>query len=292
MELKIDPEFRDKIPPLTETEFKQLEENIIRDGEVREPLVIWNSTIIDGHHRWKVIAKHPEIPYKVKRMEFADKWAAIVWMCQNQLGKRNLTDEQKTYLIGKEYEAQKKSQGGARDSIRNESGRFTASDQNDHLRKESRKTAEKIASEHNVSYGAVVRADGFAKGLDTADKIAPGFKDSVLSGAIRAPKSHIASIAKLPEPEQKKAVEAIQNGKKIKIPAPKQPEPEPYLSEYTYDDLKLELDCVVGVFERNFKSTLDVHQSMIANEKGREKVIAALSEAEAAIKKIRSFIYE
>lgn len=291
MELKIDPEFRDKIPPLTETEFKQLEENIVRDREVREPLVIWNSTIIDGHHRWKVIAKHPEIPYKVKRMEFADKWAAIVWMCQNQLGKRNLTDEQKTYLIGKEYEAQKRSVGAA-DGFRGNQHAKVVSDHFDHLPKEGRKTAEKIASEHNVSYGTVVRANGFAKGLDAADKIAPGFKDSMLSGAIRAPKSHVASIAKLPEPEQKKAVEAIQNGKKIKIPAPKQPEPESYLNEYTYDDLKLELDCVVGVFERNFKSTLDVHQAMIANEKGREKVIAALSEAEAAIKKIRSFIYE
>lgn len=288
MELKIDPEFRDKIPPLTETEFKQLEENIVRDREVREPLVIWNSTIIDGHHRWKVIAKHPEIPYKVKRMEFADKWAAIVWMCQNQLGKRNLTDEQKTYLIGKEYEAQKKAQGGTG------ANRYkkVQTDQSDLSVKKESETARKIASEHNVSYGAVVRANGFAKGLDAADKIAPGFKDSMLSGAIRAPKSHVASIAKLPEPEQKKAVEAIQNGKKIKIPAPKQPEPESYLNEYTYDDLKLELDCVVGVFERNFKSTLDVHQAMIANEKGREKVIAALSEAEAAIKKIRSFIYE
>lgn len=288
MELKIDPEFRDKIPPLTETEFKQLEENIVRDREVREPLVIWNSTIIDGHHRWKVIAKHPEIPYKVKRMEFADKWAAIVWMCQNQLGKRNLTDEQKTYLIGKEYEAQKKAQGGTG------ANRYkkVQTDQSDLSVKKESETARKIASEHNVSYGTVVRANGFAKGLDAADKIAPGFKDSMLSGAIRAPKSHVASIAKLPEPEQKKAVEAIQNGKKIKIPAPKQPEPESYLNEYTYDDLKLELDCVVGVFERNFKSTLDVHQAMIANEKGREKVIAALSEAEAAIKKIRSFIYE
>ena len=284
MTLKIDPEFRDKIPPLTETEIKQLEENIVRDGEVREPLVVWNNTIVDGHHRWKIIEKHPEIPYKIKRMEFADKWAAIVWMCQNQLGKRNLTDEQKTYLIGKEYEAQKRSVGAA-DGFRGNQHSKVVNDQSDHLPKEGRKTAEKIAIEHNVSYGAVVRADGFAKGLDTADKIAPGFKDSVLSGAIKAPKSHIASIAKLPEPEQKKAVEAIQNGEKIKKPEPKPP--EPYTNEYTYDDLKLELDCVIGVFERNFKSTLDVHQSMVANEKGREKVIAALSEAEAAIKKIK-----
>ena len=32
----IDPEFRDKIPPLTADEFAKLEENIVADGEVRE----------------------------------------------------------------------------------------------------------------------------------------------------------------------------------------------------------------------------------------------------------------
>lgn len=44
-------------------------------------------------------------------MDFPDKWAAIVWMCQNQLGRRSITDEQRTYLIGKQYEAQKRTQG-------------------------------------------------------------------------------------------------------------------------------------------------------------------------------------
>ena len=38
IELKIDPEFRDKIPPLTDAEFEQLRENILADGEVYEPI--------------------------------------------------------------------------------------------------------------------------------------------------------------------------------------------------------------------------------------------------------------
>ena len=37
---------------------------------------------------------------------------AIVWMCRNQLGRRNVTDEQKTVLIGEAYKAQKMSIGG------------------------------------------------------------------------------------------------------------------------------------------------------------------------------------
>lgn len=39
-------------------------------------------------------------------------WSAIVWMCKNQLGRRNLTEEQKSYLRGKQYEAEKLSVGG------------------------------------------------------------------------------------------------------------------------------------------------------------------------------------
>ena len=108
--LIVDPEFRDKFPPLTETEFKTLEENIIKDGKVLMPIMVWNETIIDGHNRYTIVQKHPEIPFKVEEIGFADRYEAIVWICRNQLGRRNLTDEQKTYLIGKQYEAQKMTQ--------------------------------------------------------------------------------------------------------------------------------------------------------------------------------------
>ena len=33
--LKIDPEFQSQIPPLTDDEFKQLEENILKEGKLR-----------------------------------------------------------------------------------------------------------------------------------------------------------------------------------------------------------------------------------------------------------------
>lgn len=108
VELKIDPEFRDKIPPLTEAEFEQLKENILEDGEVYEPIAVWNGTIVDGHNRWKVIQENWELlkdKYRTKSMDFADKWAAFEWMYKKQLGRRNLTDEQRTVLTGKMYEA-------------------------------------------------------------------------------------------------------------------------------------------------------------------------------------------
>ena len=110
--LRIDPEFQNKIPPLTDKEYEQLEENILEAGEVREPIITWNGVIVDGHNRYKIVQKHPEIKWKTLEMKFADKWEAIEWMCKNQLGRRNLTEQQMAYLAGKMYEASKHNNGG------------------------------------------------------------------------------------------------------------------------------------------------------------------------------------
>ena len=67
--------------------------------------------LLDGHNRYRILKKHPEIPFKTFPKEFPDKYAAIAWICRNQLGRRNLTPEQKRYLVGKQYKAEKASHG-------------------------------------------------------------------------------------------------------------------------------------------------------------------------------------
>ncbi len=76
----------------------------------------------------------PELKWHTRELDFADKWGAFEWMYKNQLGRRNLTDEQRTMLIGKMYEARKNAQGGDRRTERGLGGRFTASGQNVQLR--------------------------------------------------------------------------------------------------------------------------------------------------------------
>ena len=57
--LKIDPEFQSQIPPLTDDEFKQLEENILKEGKLLSPLIVWNNTLVDGHNRYTIAYQHP-----------------------------------------------------------------------------------------------------------------------------------------------------------------------------------------------------------------------------------------
>jgi len=90
MELTINQKFRDLIPALTADELNLLTENIKKDG-VREPILIWRNTIIDGHNRYAICQEH-NIPFTTKELEFTNEDEAIVFIIKNQLGRRNLTD--------------------------------------------------------------------------------------------------------------------------------------------------------------------------------------------------------
>ena len=177
--LKIDPEFQGKIPPLTFEELNQLEANILRDGRIINPIIVWQGLIVDGHNRYTIAKKHPEIPFTVHEKEFASRYEAIIWICKNQLGRRNLTPEQKKYLIGKQYEAEKCAKGGDRKSLAAQS-----TGQNGPLIDEH-PTRKRIASENGVNDSFVKRAEQFSKGVDAAEEAVPGTRQKVLSGEVK-----------------------------------------------------------------------------------------------------------
>ena len=106
-QLKIDPEFQNQINPPSFEETHQLEMNILKEERVLNPIITWNGYIVDGHTRYQVLRKYPFIPFEVIEKEFANRYEALVWICKNQLGRRNLTPEQKKFLIGKQAKAEK-----------------------------------------------------------------------------------------------------------------------------------------------------------------------------------------
>ena len=177
--LKIDPEFQSQIPPLTDDEFKQLEENILKEGKLISPLIVWNNTLVDGHNRYAILQKHPEIYFSTMPLRFENREEAIAWICRNQLGRRNLSPEQKRYLLGKQYEAEKKAAKifrGNQYTLAKKSG--GAHDDNHHSGK---KTCDRIAEENGVSRASVLRASHYTRGIDIADNLSPGIKQKVFS---------------------------------------------------------------------------------------------------------------
>ena len=100
-ELKIDPELRDLLPPLTSEEYKQLEKNIVENGFDRNfPIMEWQGFIVDGHNRYDICKKHNIEPI-IGTLAYKTKEEVMEWMLDIQLGRRNLTPIQKIAITEK-----------------------------------------------------------------------------------------------------------------------------------------------------------------------------------------------
>ena len=241
MELRIDPEFESKIPPLSAEEFRQLEENILSDGIVINPIIVWNGVIVDGHNRFHILEKHPHIQYTTHEKQFDDRFEVMAWICKNQLGRRNLTPEQKKYLLGKMHESRKKAQGSNNQYIQTKSEKH----QNDVFH--SNDVAKQIAHEQKVGYATVQRAAVFAKGVDIADEVDPGIRQEILAGEIKPTEAAVAAVVRAAPEDRLALVEELRKSpshkdkappKKRKPPTPD--EPDIKLIQKIADDMLLD----------------------------------------------------
>jgi ParB-like chromosome segregation protein Spo0J len=88
MKIKINPEFRELIPPLSRDEFAALEASVVAEG-CRDAIVVWDGVIVDGHNRYDICQKH-RIEFNVVEKTFASDDEAKIWIIQNQLSRRNI----------------------------------------------------------------------------------------------------------------------------------------------------------------------------------------------------------
>ena len=98
--MTIDEEFQKLIPPLTDDEYRQLEENCIKEG-IRETILVWDRgddlVIVDGHNRYQIARKH-ELKWHYKEMHFDSREAVKEWIILNQFGRRNLSAYDRSIL--------------------------------------------------------------------------------------------------------------------------------------------------------------------------------------------------
>ena len=145
----------------------------------------------DGHHRRK-ICQAKGIAYKTRDLVMKNRAEAMEWIVTNQLGKRNLTDEQRAYYRGKSYLNAKQEAGGDRKSGSTAECEMIGG------------TAKVIAEKHGVSVGTVRRDADFAQAVDAiAASDGPAAKEEILSGKSGKTKAQI--IAKKPKARKRAA---------------------------------------------------------------------------------------
>lgn len=193
MSIIIHEGLRAYIDPLTEHEYAALERSILTEG-CRDALVLWGEVLIDGHNRYAICQRH-NIPFKtIQNDHFKDIEDVQLWMIDNHLARRSVSDFQRGMLALRKKEII--------------SMRIKAQDESDTSGNEETDVAipvvkptqsrQEIARVAGISSNAVLQIEKIQRAA------APELVQAVRDGTISI--SAAAAVATLPSDEQAAAV--------------------------------------------------------------------------------------
>ena len=97
MNITVNEELLAYIDPLTEDEKSALERSILAEG-CRDALVLWGDVLVDGHNRYAICSKHG-IPFNTVQSQLFQSMDDVhLWMIEQHLGRRSLSDFQRGVL--------------------------------------------------------------------------------------------------------------------------------------------------------------------------------------------------
>jgi hypothetical protein len=234
MTITINEDLRAYIDPLTEDEYAALERSLLAEG-CRDALVLWGDLLVDGHNRYGICQKHGIPFHTVQNGSFQSLDDVYLWMIDNHLGRRSVSDFQRGVLALRKKEILSTRLDQVKSRPAEEGGADGAS-------------AVKPEISPPLSREAVARAARVSSAtLGQIEKIkktaAPELVSAVKAGIISI--NAAAAVASLPSEQQ---VTAVAGGKKelrqtarqvreAKLPAKPKPVPPP--EDATPDELEI-----------------------------------------------------
>lgn len=288
----IDPKLKELLSPLSKEEYQMLEESIVKEG-CRDKLIVWknlyNPILVDGHNRYEICKKH-NIPYEIELMEFDSYQDIEQWIMRNQLARRNLTDKQRSLLIGMLYKEEKK-QGYRTDLT------YGHNDQ--------KSTSERIAEQFGIGEATVRRAETFSDAVEEIrQNIEPDKVTRILTDEIPISKKDVIELAREEPETQAKVMDLISKGQAKKVEeAKKQLDP----IDIEYDKRAKEIEAKskrikkvmnllnytqhLGITEQSIQEYLDVttsnHDFFISDLEKLKNIIDEVVEMYSNLTKIR-----
>jgi len=96
-EIVVDASLKAYIDPLTPDEHAALEQSLLAEG-CRDALVLWGNVLVDGHNRYGICRQHG-LPFRtVQHERFQSMEDVHLWMIDQHLGRRSVSDFQRGVL--------------------------------------------------------------------------------------------------------------------------------------------------------------------------------------------------
>jgi transcriptional regulator with XRE-family HTH domain len=196
LNITINDELRSYVDPLTPAEHEALERSLLTEG-CREALILWRDVLIDGHNRYAICTLHG-IPFRTVQNDKFDSIEDVkLWMIDNQLARRSVTDFQRGLMA-----LRKKEILAARVVQKTDEALQTEEDQAAGF-SPPWNTREEVARAARVSANTISQIERIQKAA------APELVEAVRSGTISI--SSAANVASLPREAQ---VAAVAGGRK------------------------------------------------------------------------------
>ena len=142
------------------------------------------------------------------------------------MGRRNLTPEQKKFLIGKQYSVEHRKPGGNGNNQHTAAAKKTAPEelcQFDTIPPTSAEASirKQIAERNNVSESYVVRSEKFMRGVEIMEQMMPGIKEKILSGQFKVRDADMHRLARADFVNREHIVHEILHPEDRPVPQPR-----------------------------------------------------------------------
>jgi hypothetical protein len=240
MNITVNEALKAYIDPLTPDEHDALERSILAEG-CRDALVLWGNVLVDGHNRYGICQKHG-LPFQtVQNTRFQSMEDVHLWMIDQHLGRRSVSDFQRGVLALRKREILAERRASTIAATAHSSGHegppLAQANADDSVTQGTNqlKSRADIAKDARLSSSQVVQIEKIQK------QAAPELVAAVKAGTISL--NAAAAVATLPSEEQKTAAlggkdELKQAAKRVRDIGRKAPQKDlPMSSDAVPDDL-------------------------------------------------------
>jgi hypothetical protein len=208
MNLTVNEDLKAYIDPLTPDEHDALERSLLAEG-CRDALVLWGDVLVDGHNRYGICHKHG-LPFQTVQHTFFKSMEDVhLWMIDQHLGRRSVSDFQRGVLALRKREILTQRQANMSAASKQEQPQEDAQGPTSATASAapiSQPEPERLNSRQDIAKAARLSSNQVVMIEKIQKQAASELVAAIKSGAISL--SAAAAVATLPADEQKAAVMA------------------------------------------------------------------------------------
>ena len=188
--LRADSEIERIIQPYSESTISRIIDECKRDEDKAITVCVWNNVLLTSAFLYqKAIDQNVNI--RIRQLDFNSKLEAIIFVCMQQLNRKDLTESFHKYLVGRAYISEY----------------FHVNLEKNVSKLQS---AMMLATPLKLAAGTVLKYGEYAKAIDYVYSIEPLLSEYILNERIRLSHNNTIELTRIPKDNLKRLLEAIE----------------------------------------------------------------------------------